>query len=357
MLKEKEREKRPMKKMMAILIAVMMLMGMMACGNTASPDSVNEIVSASEPTEEPTPEPTEEPTPEPTEEPVIYVPVEPGKTYTIDGECSIVLNKITFRPYVNASHSYYALSSGDKSKRALAFCFNITNLSSINIDDVYLKEHFSFLEDSLSVGVTMDTEDGKSLDSKGFIKPNETRVVYIYSFTSPIDTGTLCLDYENAHYQALYSASSFKDDTITLQAGKKNVVKDYGEITFNKIYTTEELIPKNPGKYYTYWQPKSANETLFVAEFTVKNLDKQEIHPMFLFGNSEKCSITLDGYTYTADCKISASNDSEITGIVNLNPLQETTVYVMASIPQSLANASGSIDILFFGQHFTVKVR
>ena len=345
-----------MKKITVLCMCLLLLLAALACtmsqtGNSAGSES-NNVPVATE-----TPEPT--PTPVPTPKPIQYLSVEKGKEYKIDGICSFTMKKITYRPYVMASYGYYKITSGTNNP-AVAFCFSFTNRSGKAIDRAYLSEHFSFSDESLRLGVAADSENGKRLDTEFSIDANKTKIIYIYSFSeSSAETITLLFDVDDAHYQADFVKSNYKDDTIALKANQKQIIKNYGEVTYLSAYTTEKLEPQNPGRWSYYYQPNNANEILFVAEFKVKNLDKEPIHPSSIFGSStsDDCMITIKGYQYPATCYISVDNDSEITGIRELTPLQETKLFMVASVPKSLANNSATLNLIFYGQHFSVATK
>ena len=336
-------------------MCLLLLFAALACtmpqtGNSSGSES-NNAPAATE-TAEPTP------TPEPTPKPIQYLSIEKGREYKIDGICSFTLKKITYRPYVMASYSGYKMTSVTKNP-AVAFCFSFTNLSGKAIDKAYLSEHFSFSDESLRLDVTADSEDGKKLDSEFSISSNKTKTIYVYSFSeSSAETIALLFDVDDAHFQADFVKANYKDDTIALKANQKQIIKNYGEITYLSAYTTEKLEPQNPGRWSYYYEPNNANEILFVAEFKVKNLDKEPIHPTFIFGSSPNdCIIIIKGYQYPATCYISVDNDSEVTRTRELTPLQETKLYMVASVPKSLANNSATLNLIFYGQHFSVTTK
>ena len=91
-----------MKKLIALVLALVMVFALAACGQTAAP-AATEAPAAAEPTEEPTPEPTEEPTPEPTEEPV----PEPAVLSYEEFAAAELDSEVTVETYVQAKQSWW----------------------------------------------------------------------------------------------------------------------------------------------------------------------------------------------------------------------------------------------------------
>ena len=83
-----------MKKLLALVLALVMVLGLAACGQTAAP-AATEAPATAEPTEEPTPEPTEEPAAEPT-----VMTFEEFAAAELDSE-------VTVETYVQAKQSWW----------------------------------------------------------------------------------------------------------------------------------------------------------------------------------------------------------------------------------------------------------
>ena len=75
-----------MKRLIALLLSALLLLGLCACGAAESAPAAASAPPAAEPTPEPTPKPTPEPTPEPapepTEEPVPEAAFEPDFSFS-----------------------------------------------------------------------------------------------------------------------------------------------------------------------------------------------------------------------------------------------------------------------------------
>ena len=87
-----------MKKLLALVLALVMVFGLAACGQTAAP-AATEAPATAEPTEEPTPEPTPEPTEEPVAEPTVMT-FEEFAAAELDSE-------VTVETYVQAKQSWW----------------------------------------------------------------------------------------------------------------------------------------------------------------------------------------------------------------------------------------------------------
>lgn len=276
-----------------------------------------------------------------------------GQTYSVENYCTFVYKGAQLRKKLMPTYSNYSYEFGG-SDYVLSFDFEYKNTSNQQITAANFNETFTFDNLSGMKSVVVETKDKKSFESSSYIiGSNETRTIHlITNVPENLQDAQLNIDFAGTKFSASFNSETNAVKAKKLSLNSKQVVKDHGEITLVDTRIESSIYPKNPGIYYQYYEA-STGKTFVIAEFNVKNLDTVAIHPTsLLFGK-----IKADNYEFEGTCAVSVDDDSSVVATRMLEPLDTTTAFFFAEIPESLKNAKSiTLEIRFYGQDYVISL-
>ena len=250
------------------------------------------------------------------------------------------------------AYSDYSYKFGG-SDYVLSFDFEYTNTRERDIAAADFDGTFSFSDLSGMKIIVAETIDQKSIESSFIIESNETRVVHlITNVPENLQQAQLSVNFGGKEFTANFDCEVNKIIPKELSFGGKQVVSKHGEITLVDLYIDSSIYPKNPSRYYRYYEA-NPGKTFVIGEFKVKNLDTVAIHPNYLITGLVKA----DGYEFEGTCAISVDGDSSLESTRLLDPLNETTAYFLAEIPEELKTANNiTLSIRFYGEDYIASM-
>lgn len=133
-------------------------------------------------------------------------------------------------------------------------------------------------------------------------------------------------------------------DAETIELGSTVTIPDLCDFTVNYADLKKEVLPPNPGSYYSYYQEEDGMTYIDVA-ISVKNL-RTTARVADEFGTVK--AICGDGYEYDSYSIIEEPGgvDFTYTNITSVDPLETAVLHYLVSFPNELADDPTSSIVL-----------
>ncbi len=356
-----------MKKTLTILLCLIMLVSLCACGGkseTVKPDDPAPTPAQAQDTQpaaEPEPEPASEPEPEPE---IVSQEID-FKNTNIIGEDIEITFKSAFAaesispPMSSSVHITYSAPDG---KAYVVLSADIKNLTdnSARISDLIVAAIFPSGNSSGSgTGASYYglSDGGSSIESYPVVDPLATISAYI---AFPVSKGSENDDYDlvindssGGVYYGSFSVEQFEDSRPELTVGE-TVADDTIEFTVDDVYYSDTLYPPMPGSYYHYYEAESG-KTYLIVKVTAKNLKGSEMKYDSIAGVT--CEYN-DKYNYNSFCVLEEDGGSDLDGYpsqYSIAPLDTGVCYYLHEVPAEVQNGPTVITVYVTGNYYTIK--
>lgn len=368
-----------MKKISAILLAVVLSLTLVACGGGQKPDGNNTTalpqVSNSDnvaPTETTAPITTTAPTLIPDNLPVITV----GGSASTD-KCEFTVDYIDITDDVMPPQpgNYYSHYEADEGKVYVDFCIAYKNTDTSNIRaDETISGKLIYDGKYEYTGSSMIEEDNRSdftYSNITSIAPLSTEYVH-YLFKLPEEAETsgasivLRMTIGGTEYKIpVREASSSTASTQVKEPGKTSGAVALGEVVvttnseFNIDYVdiTKDVMPPQPASYYSHYEADEGKMYVDIC-FAYKNTSGNNV------GADDVISAKLKyagKYDYNGFSMIEEDSRSDFTysNITSIAPLSTEYVHYLFSVPEEVGTSGEAIEITFTidGNTYTYTVR
>lgn len=143
-------------------------------------------------------------------------------------------------------------------------------------------------------------------------------------------------DQSQTEPQDAASADSQEEEVPKIEIGQTTTIPDLCEFTVTSSGLKKEVVPPNPGDFYTYYSEEDGKTYVDVV-INTKNL-RTTARSADEFGSVKiYCS---GGYEYDSFSTIEENGGSNFTytNITNVDPLETGVIHYIAEIPNELAN-------------------
>ena len=344
-----KREGMTMKRLIALMLSLFLILSLCACGNTGS----TAIPSESEAEKE---ELSAEDS---------AVSLRAGETVSL-GFMEFTLNTaeaLSQIPVLSERAEVGSYKTTNDDVQFVCVHGTIKNLSSSEI-----------LVNNISASITIDGSNTYSAEvnvyhGNGFntkLAPLEDGKLYIFARV-PVDVAenveSFCAEFsfydqlkpeaeaagESAYrYRISFSVDETAENVFTVNkfepvelALGDEIITEFVEMRLDEVLVKDDLKVRYNGTTYSFSTDTSLKVLCFIG--TIKNISKEEYNPCFTG------KIVVDGYEY--DIK-----DWELCKGLKVSPLVEAPLYIFAEIPESLASSFSSCTLTFgFDESFSNK--
>lgn len=340
-----------MKKTIALLLAVMTLLSLCACGGNPSEEPKNTEVLT---------EATEQ-TRATTEAAPVSQPLSFEDT-NILGEYAEVTFTTGFAtdkleaPMASSYHFSYNAASGNTFVVLAANVKNITP-DAANVEDIVNAEITSQGGTAVGASCYLIGENGTDIDSYPSINALSTELIY-FAFAVPTgsekDTYDLTITTpDECIYTATFSVDQFEKAKTALSIG--DTVSDNSlELTIENLYYSTTIYPPKMNGYYHYYEAESG-KTYLILKATVKNLKGSDLKYDAIAGVS---CVYNDKYNYSAFCIFEEDGGSDLNGYpgqYSISPLDSGVCYYLLEVPAEVQNGPTVVTIYTAGEYYSIS--
>ena len=340
------------KKVLAMLLALVLSFSLFACGDGYSDDSDDSYYSDSQDgdvldsTEE---EETKETAPD-------YPDIDMRGVNTFE-------NGVEFS-FVRAYHADVVKSpdpqgrgvtfTADEGSRFIVLHLDVTNTGTeaMRLSDLF-NVYFIIGEDGSSGSSASVEPDTSKLNRSYKVNPNETVLIYYMyecSDSSDISNVTVSIETETEVYDGTMDFSeefTYKQEAPKFAKGDtiSSTYKGNFTVTVEDVYMSEDLLPSQATGNYTYW-PDEEDSKYLIVKLKVKNLAEEKLSYMNIAGVSCKHNDT-DKYDAFFAVEKNGGQDLCFGGFGMLLEAQEENVmYFAMTIPNEVADEQ--LDITMY---------
>jgi len=347
-----------MKKWMALLLAMLMVFALCACGSAAVQDTPTPTPEATVLASADVPE-----TPEETEE----VPV----AQALDFKESNTLGEIAELTFVNAFsteeltppmvagvHITYTPSEG-KVYLVLSGLLTNTTSSGANVDDLLTAAIAPVGSETYTGASYYGVSDGGAeLDRNPVIEPLTSQEIY-FTFGVPQgaegnDYQLLIKDKDGGVYTGEFNVSQYEDSKPEIKVGDV-IADDTIELTIDDVYFANSLYPPKMSGYYHYYEAESG-KTYLIVKVTATNLKGNDMKYDSIAGVS--CTYR-EKYNYTSFCALEKDGGTDLNGYPSqyaIAPLDKGTCYYLMEVPETVQEGPVTVSLYAAGQYYKLNV-
>lgn len=188
-------------------------------------------------------------------------------------------------------------------------------------------------------------DSGSAASGRGTVADNGNTNTNTNQIAEENDSSTNTIDSDDSNkVQDVEEEEETQKEAVALSYGELGST-EFVEITFDRIYTADEVKPEKPEGVYSY-KPDKEDETYIVLKGTIKNVGTEE------FEFTDNCYAKLivdDKYNY--DAYACADEGGDLSYIyAYLDPFKSETFYIIASVPDELI---GQYQKVYFEYGFT----
>lgn len=337
-----------MKKILSLLLAMIMALGLTACGNTA-PDSNTEPSDDTVISDTQTPDESE--TPDTSETPdVSATTLEPGQKYSVADYMEFELVKIETTEKISAALGgmmSYSPSDGETYVDIVVDA-TITSPTAINSTELatgIIKGAGEYTR--LNVFV----ETGSDIDQYTDLAPLSTYRLHLAFPVAKTETAlAINLDINGSQFTADYTMNEKIADIKTIAIGDSIETPDVSTIVFTKMEYTDDLMPSNTSGWYTHYAIENTSNTYLALHFDVTNLQANaKREDTFL---SAKATY-MDKYNYTGFVVVEDSDGAGFGQYEDISPLSTRHFVCLIEVPDTVVENPVTLTLNFGGTEYT----
>lgn len=313
-----------MKKLHAILLGLVLVLGMTACGGTQGEGKSGGPIALTA-----------------------------GETQTVDGYAEFKLFKITTTDTITASvdNSYYygapagsiyvdmVLDYTNLTDRDIA-CDELVEVSAVNSAGASYNCESFFVESS----------GGMDIDNYAVVAPQSSARLHCATAVNPDETSlTFTLKVNNQKYTCDYTLNETVRDVEAIKKGDVIEAEDFAQIKFNGAKYKNELLPSNTSGYYSYYSVKDVDNTYLIISMDITNYQGSSRNIDSFVG----ARVTyLDKYTYTGFVVAEESDHTGFDAYASISPLTEKTVYFVIEVPKKVTENQAVVELSFRNKEY-----
>lgn len=311
-----------MKKRFTLIIsAIMIMLGLSACGEEATPAATELSLDT---------------------------------VYSVEEYADITLKKISTADTVKAPIGGDGYSTDSDSETYVDVLFTVTNTSTkkISSEDLMLFTAKNAEEAVYSGDLYLVEKDNNtSLESWTDINPKAT-VRFHAAVAVPKDETSLKLNFVLNGEQFIfpYTVGDFVGDVTNLKVGEKIESDDFAALSFKGIEYTDDVLPSDTSYFYNHYLIDDNANTYLVVKYDIKNLQSVAKEAGSFVGVN---AVYMDKYRYDGFLVV---EQTDRTGFdmewETIDPLTERHLYYLIEVPKSIAENPVKLNIYFDGQDY-----
>ncbi|GAA0181120.1 hypothetical protein SH2C18_36970 [Clostridium sediminicola] len=199
------------------------------------------------------------------------------------------------------------------------------------------------------------TEDDTSLSEFESIEPLSSGIVYCATKV-PLDSlGESVISFliNDKKYNLNYNTTNATIEKKSIDIGQKLVAEEYAEFTIEEIEYKEDVLPSNPGDFYTHYQVENTSNIYIDIVSKIKNLRSSSYDVEKFFG----AKVLYNGkYNYNGFMVGEKSDGSTLGSYLSIEPLSTMRVHSLIEVPKEVITGEVELCIYFNGEKYYYAV-
>lgn len=199
------------------------------------------------------------------------------------------------------------------------------------------------------------TDDDTTLSEYKVLSPLSSGIVYCSTQVSKDSLGesTITFMVNDKKYNLNYDTLAMPIEKKSINFGDKLVGEDYAEFTLKAVEYTKDVLPSNPGDFYTHYEVEDTNNIYIDVITEIKNLRSSDYEAKKFFN----AKVLYDGkYTYNGFIVAEEPDGSSLDSYISIAPLATTKVHSLIEVPKEVINGEMELCIYFNGEKHYIKL-
>lgn len=146
-----------------------------------------------------------------------------------------------------------------------------------------------------------------------------------------------------------YNAETTVFEKKPIALNEAIAAEDFGEITVLSAQYLSDIVPSNPGYFYSHYQVDDASKIYIDVKVSVKNLGTSKKDVDNFFG----ISAIYDGkYNYNGFTVLEEADGSDFNTFASLDPLETGTIHGIVEIPTEAQAGPVEVKFYFDGEEY-----